>query len=302
MGSYKYTFTVFTPTYNRKHTINRVFESLKNQTFKDFEWLIVDDGSTDNTDKLIEEFKINSDFKIRYYYKENGGKHTAINQGVEFAEGELFLIFDSDDACTDNALERLKYHWDNIPLVEKETFSGVSVLCKNTDGKIVGTTYPKNEMDISSIELRSRYKMTGEKWGFHRTDVLKKFPFPVIPNEKFMAESFIWNKIGMQYKIRHVNEALRIYTHSYDGLSVSLLKIRNNSPKGTRMYYLEFIKLPLSFKLKIRGIVNYIRFSFHAKERLIKTIKESEHIILTIMMLLPGFLLFLIDQRKIKKM
>ena len=109
--NYRYVFTVFTPTFNRSLTLRRVYESLRLQTFRDFEWLIVDDGSTDCTKELVEKWRTESSFPIRYIYQENRGKPAAFNQGVQKAQGELFLTLDSDDACVPQALERLKYHW-----------------------------------------------------------------------------------------------------------------------------------------------------------------------------------------------
>lgn len=182
--SYKYTFTVFTPTFNRAHTLHRAYESLKAQTFRDFEWLIVDDGSNDNTKALVEKWQMEASFPIRYIFQENQGKHVAFNHGVELAEGELFLTFDSDDACVPVALERFKYHWDNIPLNEQNNFSAVTALCKDQKGTLVGDKFPLDITDSDSLEIRYKYKVKGEKWGFHRTDILKQFPFPDFENIK----------------------------------------------------------------------------------------------------------------------
>src|SRR5216684_1317229 len=117
--NYRYVFTVFTPTFNRSLTLSRVYESLRLQTFRDFEWLIVDDGSTDGTKGLVEKWQAESAFAIRYIYQENQGKPAAFNHGVQEARGELFLTLDSDDACVPQALERLKCHWDGISPTEK---------------------------------------------------------------------------------------------------------------------------------------------------------------------------------------
>lgn len=226
-NDYRYDFTVFTPTYNSSHTLHRVYKSLKNQTYRNFEWLVVDDGSTDETEILVMSWIKIADFPIRYLKKKNGGKHTAINIGVQNALGELFLIHDADDSCIPETLERFKYHWDSIPPSQKDEYSGITVLCVNSNGEVVGDRFPESPMDISPLNLRE-YGIAGEKWGFHKTDIFKEFPFPEFPGEKFVAEGLIWNRIAVKYKIRFVNEALRIYEYSPNGLSASILKIRVN--------------------------------------------------------------------------
>ena len=132
-------FTVFTPTYNRAHTLPRAFESLKRQTFRDFEWLIVDDGSTDNTRELIEVWQKDSSFPIRYFWQENAHKKTAFNLGVKEARGELFLPLDSDDEALPDALKILDQHWNNIPESERGKFSSVTGLCVDERGGVVDT-------------------------------------------------------------------------------------------------------------------------------------------------------------------
>src|SRR5579884_1059571 len=132
-------FTVLTATYNRAYCLPRVYQSLCAQTFRDFEWVIVDDGSTDGTKELVASWK-SSFFPIRYFWKPNAGKHTAINLGVLQAKGELTLILDSDDPCIPTALERFDFHWRQIPNPEK--FANLSCLCARPDGSIVGKPYP----------------------------------------------------------------------------------------------------------------------------------------------------------------
>lgn len=296
-----YKFTVFTPTYNRAHTIERVYESLKVQTFRDFEWLIVDDGSSDNTKDLIEFWKKEANFDIHYIYKDNGGKHTAINRGVQEARGELFLIHDSDDSCIPETLERFNYHWESISLSKRHEFSGVTVLCMDTKGKLVGDKFPEDICDMSPIKMNAVYGVRGEKWGFHKTDVFKEFPFPEIPGENFFAEGLIWNKMAVKYKIRHVNEMLRIYEYTSDGLSASLLKIRIKNPVSTRYYYKEFNRLPVPFKLRVKNLINYIRFSLHGNVSIWSTIRESSFFLLTILLLPVGYLFYQKDLSILKK-
>ena len=279
--SYQYKFSVSTPTFNRAHTLHRVYESLKAQTYSDFEWLIVDDGSTDNTRDIVENWQKQAGFPIRYLHQENSGKHIAINRGVKEAKGELFLIFDSDDGCIPEALERFKYYWDTIPENIKNSFSAVTSLCKKEDGSIVGTYFPFNITDSDSLEMRYRFKVKGEKWGFHRVDVLRQFPFPEVAGVKFISEGIVWSRIARKYKTRFVNEALRIYYSGNDQLTKSVKKIPAKHSLGATIGYLItlnesidwFYSDPLIF---LKCAIQYSRFSFHAKTSLIKQFKKLE--------------------------
>jgi glycosyltransferase involved in cell wall biosynthesis len=275
---YHYLFTVFTTTFNRSSTLPRVFDSLRAQTFRDFEWLIVDDGSTDGTKGLVEKWQCESGFPIRYVFQWNRGKPAAFNRGVEEAQGELFLTLDSDDACVPQALERLKYHWDNIPLHEKHKFSAVTALCEDQNGKLVGDKFPRDVLDSDSIELYFKYKVSGEKWGFHRTDVLKQFPFPVVENTKFVSEGVVWFAISRKFKTRFVNEALRIY-HIDDNVGDHLSSLSPAVLAGRAVFHKYVLnELPgwfFSMPRKIlRSAVNFSRYSFGMGKGLPSQLRE----------------------------
>lgn len=296
-----YTFTVFTPTFNRAHTLFRVYESLRNQTYKDFEWLIVDDGSDDNTYELVKNWKEEADFPIHYFWQENRGKHIAFNKGVKEAKGEFFLPLDSDDACVPEALERFKYYWDSIPKDKKNYYTGVCALCKDQYGNLIGNPFPYNPTDSDSLEIYYKFKIRGEKWGFNRTEILKCFPFPEDENMKFILEGFIWYKIAKFYKTRFVNEILRIYyiqdSKDSDQLSRSLGDIRETIKKkyaiGASIYYEFLLNNNINwFKFKpieffIYGI-NSVRFSLHSRRKFknilqgVKTLKGKIIILITL--------------------
>ena len=208
---YRYTFTVFTATFDRPHTLPKVYASLKAQTFCDFEWLIVDDGSRDSSKELVGRWQAEGAFPIRYIYQENQGKYMAFNRGVQEARGELFLNIDDDDTCVPQALERLKYHWDRIPDSQRERFSGVTVLCRDHNGRLVGDLFPRDILDSNTLELVFKYKVKGERWGFQRTDVLKEFPYPALPDVKFIPCGVVWFALSRKFKTRFVNEILRVY-------------------------------------------------------------------------------------------
>jgi glycosyltransferase involved in cell wall biosynthesis len=227
-----YCFTVFTPTYNRAHTIARVYESLKRQTFRDFEWLIVDDGSTDNTRELVENWQKENLFSIRYFWQENAHKKTAFNLGVREAQGELFLSLDSDDEALPNALETFNRIWLDIPADERAGFSAVTALCIDPDGKVVGNRFPSDILDSDSLETFFRYDIKGDKWGFQRTDVLREFPFPIDVNG-LVPESVVWFRIARKYKTRYVNIALLVIHPGEDRITVNLSNISSRSDGRT---------------------------------------------------------------------
>lgn len=261
-------FTVFTPTHNRARTLHRVHESLAAQTMTDFEWLIVDDGSTDETGDLVHRWQAESRFPIRYFYQSNAGKHVAFNRGVREAHGELFLPLDSDDACVPNALERFRFHWESIPESVRPTFSAVTGNCRDQHGQMIGTRFPFDPTDAFPMEMRLKYRVKGEKWGFQRTDVLREFPFPELPGQPFVSDDVVWNRIGKKYRTRFVNETLRIYhIGSADSLSKQVKLAHARAPMLVMSNEeilnedLEWLRSsPLTF---LKYATNYVRYSFH---------------------------------------
>jgi len=207
--------TVFTPAYNRGNTIYRVFESLCKQTFKNFEWIIIDDGSTDDTKAVVEKIVGEEPFfPVIYKYQENQGKHIAVNRAVEIAKGEFFIILDSDDTCTDDALEVFLAQWDKIQ--DKENFYGISCRCYDLDNNILGTPMKEEYIDCNDLDYRFKYKIEGELWGMSRTDIMRKYPFPEEKGLHYYPENIYWDKIGRMYKCRYINQALRYYINDTD--------------------------------------------------------------------------------------
>jgi glycosyltransferase involved in cell wall biosynthesis len=294
MNNYQYPFTVFTPTYNRAHTLQRVFESLQEQTFRDFEWLIVDDGSTDNTQDLVASWR--APFPIRYLYKENGGKHTAFNLGVQEAKGELFLTFDSDDSCVPQALQTFYDVWQSVE--DKEAFSGVTALCMTEKGEIVGDKFISDVCDTTYLEDKYIHKIRGEKWGFQRTEILKKFPFPEPEGLKLVSEGYVWARISREYLTRYVNIPLRVY-HEEAGSYVHAKPSRYAtelaySGKEALNYELEYFwKAPLTF---VRQGVHYVRFSLHAHKAPFRGLEPALGRVLVSLCLPMGVLVFVKDR------
>lgn len=219
MLTWPHLFTVLTPTYNRAHTLGRVYASLCEQSFNDFEWLVIDDGSTDNTRELVQAWEQQAPFPIRYVWQANQHKKAAFNHGVRLAKGELIVALDSDDTLEVNALRTMAELWADIPLANRAVFVAITGLCSRPDGKVVGDLYPKDIFDSNALDIHFRYKVRGEKFGFLRTDVLRQFPFPEdVPG--FVPESLVWRAIARAgYKIRFVNQIFRVYYDSTDSLS-----------------------------------------------------------------------------------
>lgn len=236
--------TVFTPSYNRAYTLARLFESLKRQSFLNFEWILIDDGSEDNTAELAEGFRADPDrrFDFTFIRTENGGKHRAINRAVKIARGELFFIVDSDDYLTPNALQRIDEVEKTIPAEEKDKFAGVCGLSGYSETEIIGTTFEGEILDITMLE-RAKYNILGDKSEVFYTDVLCKYPFPEFKGENFLTECVVWDKIAFDgYKLRFFNDIVYICDYLADGLSKNLKAHEYRSPCGVGLYIYQSYK------------------------------------------------------------
>lgn len=259
-------FTVFTPTFNRAHTLHRVFESLQAQTCRDFEWLVIDDGSTDGTAELMARYQSEAAFPIRYLPQPHRGAHHAHNLSLAEAKGAFWLKLDSDDACVPTALERLRQHWETIPVQERAHFSGVTALCQDQTGALVGLRFPQDPLDCTAAELEYRHKVRGEKWGFLRLDVVRRFPYPENVSGNFIPESYIWCQVSEHYQTRHVNEPLRVYWMDAPSLVHGRSNPRTNAAGHRLMFKMVldlesgwFFTAPLRL---MRAAAQYGRFAF----------------------------------------
>lgn len=216
------TFTIFTPTYNRVGTLERLFASITRQTDRDFEWLVVDDGSVDNTADLIAQLAARADFPVRYLRQPNSGKHSAFNHGVREARGELFLTIDSDDELTPDAVAVLREAWASIPLSERDGFTGVTARCVDQDGRLIGERSDRSPLDSDSAEATLVLGMLGERLGFHRTDVLRAHPFPTDLPARFIPEGRVWLEIARRYRTRFIETPARVF-HDHGAPRLSAL-------------------------------------------------------------------------------
>ena len=274
--------TVFTPTYNRADKLHRVYNSLKNQTLKKvddkpvFEWLIIDDGSEDNTKELIEKWQKEADFPIRYFYQENQGKIKAMIKAIKMTESELFLILDSDDECLSETIEFFYNTWNKFSEAEKKLCSGIAVLCQDQFGNRIGCDYPKEKQKVNILESVFEWKKypLGETWAIIKTDNLKK-TFRLSKEAeslKFIPESFFWDRIAFENSNQFsypVNKVLRIYYRN-EGNNLSE-NIREKYPEGflfeskwvVKNYWKFVLKYP---KYYFKHLLKFIYFSFKVKK------------------------------------
>lgn len=255
--------TILTPTYNRCKLLPALYESLKRQTSKNFEWLIVDDGSSDDTKKLVETLKDSEeDFKIKYVYKENGGKHTALNIGFDCCEGELTAIVDSDDYLVDNAVETIEKYWAKYS--SDVSLCGLVFLREDKDGNITGQKFPGDEYRSNYIDCRINEGIKGDKFEVFRTEHLKQYRFPVFKGERFIGESVVWGKMAEKYDMIHINVPLYVCEYHEGGLSRSGRKLRMKCPLGGREYAKTFLTDKVRFIKRVKFMLLYIVYSRQA--------------------------------------
>ena len=214
-------FTVLTPTHNRAAVITRAFESLQAQSFQAFEWLVVDDGSTDDTAMVVQACAARARFPVRYVRQSHGHKKTAFNLGVRLAAGEMLVVLDDDDELRPDTLATFWASWQGIDPAQRATHIGVVGLCAGTDGRIVGDAFPQDVMDCRATDMYFLHRVRGEKFGCQRTAVLRDFPYPEdIPG--FVPESLIWWAIASQgWRTRFINHVVRTYHATPASLSGS---------------------------------------------------------------------------------
>lgn len=282
--------TVFTPVYNRAYCINRLYESLVAQTYKEFEWLIVDDGSTDNIKDVVKDFIGRDQLRIRFISQPNGGKHTAINRGVSEAAGELFYIVDSDDALPEDAVEFIVKEYSKISCDTQ--FGGLTGCDRTFEGTNL-SDMPDNIIDCSSVDIRHKFHIGGDMAEVFKTEVLKEFPFPVFENERFCPEALVWNRIAGKYKLRYFSRIIKLVEYMPDGLTAKITALRHRSPIASAVFYSEFTRLQISFMQKVKGAINFWRFYETQARPHIKSLNP----LLNIIGYVPGKLMRLKDKR-----
>lgn len=241
---YKHRITVFTPTYNRAYIIEKLYNSLKRQNYVDFEWLVVDDGSSDNTEDIFKIWRNeNNPFTIRYYKTENGGKHRAINVGLDLADGEIFFTVDSDDELTNDALFKINQWFEQI--ADNDEIQGIVANKGYSESETINNYFLEDYMDAYLSDMHKLVEngknvLDGERAIAFYTDFHKKYKFPEFDGEKFMTEAVVYNRMSHDnYKMRFFNDIIWIYEYHSDGLTKAGTKLFINNPKGYGLWIKE---------------------------------------------------------------
>lgn len=256
---------VLTATYNRKTLLPKLYDSLCKQTSFHFVWYIVDDGSTDDTRKIVNTFH-NDHFRVEYIYKENGGKHTALNVGIDHICEDLVLIVDSDDYLTSDAIRTVEEDWHRY--IGNDKICGLSYYKVKPDGTLVGDGYPGEYLVDSYANMRINKGVGGDKAEVFRTDVLKKHPFPEYPNERFLSEAIVWNAISQDgYQTVYIGKAIYVCEYLNDGLTQAGKKLRLETPYGTMHHARAFFYKDINLKTRMKYLLYFTAVSIYAKKQ-----------------------------------
>lgn len=288
--------TVITPTYNRAECLNECWESLKKQTCKDFQWLIIDDGSTDNTREVVENFIANSDdIFIDYVYKENGGKHTALNKSHEHIVGDYVVILDSDDTFTENAVEDILGAWNKF---DKNSEVGRVIFLKGySEDKPI--CYVKSEGVPVDTLVEPRIGTDGRDCcDTFRTSLFVKCAFPVFEGERFIGEGAGFFPMELESKGVYVNKVIYLCDYREDGLTRAGRKMRLLNPLGGMYNSQVYMHKRLPFKIRLKKAVLYACYSKFANIGFSRALKESKYKALTLATWLPGLCLHLYWKKK----
>lgn len=286
--------TVFTPTYNRAHTLPRTYQSLCRQDCKDFVWLVVDDGSTDGTADLVRSWQQEANgFEIRYIYKENGGMHTAHNAAYEVIDTELNVCIDSDDCLADGAVKKILDKWC---AVRNWGYAGMIGLDADFGGNLIGKGFLAG---MSETTLAGYYAAggRGDKKLVYRTEVIRQYPpYPVFAGEKYVALAYKYRLIDQDYKLAVLDEVLCNVEYQPDGSSGTMWKQYLKNPKGFAFWRKVCMRYPQTSKRLLVDCIHYCSSSILAGER--HFVREAPHKFLTLLCVPAGFLLAVITKRK----
>lgn len=281
------TLTIFTPTYNRAYILNQCYESLVRQTCKDFVWLIIDDGSTDNTKELVEKWMKNDNgFKIRYRYKKNGGMHTGHNAAYDFINTELNVCIDSDDFMPDKAVELITNFWNKNGNYK---YSGIIALDVYKNGEIIGSKLP----DKKSTTLSEFYDKggKGDKKLIYRTDVINSYPkYPEFKDERFVPLDYKYLLADQDYELLILNEAVCVVEYMEDGSSMNMFRQYYKNPRGFAFMRKVHMKYDKGFVKKFKTCIHYVSSSFICKNK--NFIRESPNKIFTVLAIPFGACLY----------
>ena len=263
-GEAMHTLTVFTPTYNREDMLLRVYLSLAAQTNKDFEWLVVDDGSTDKSREIIEGFRREKKISIRYIYQKNGGKMRAHNTGVRNSESEIFVCLDSDDYFTKSAVNDILDLWKNIR--EDKSCAGIVAHKGSSETEVLyNEEFPAGTEKTSLLDLRMK-GFNGETTLIFRTEILKQYEFPEIEREKYVPEDYVYDLIGREHYLYVLPKILTVCELVEKGYTDRVEELRWNNPTAWYLYYVNRAKFAPWSALRLKYAAHALRFSLLADD------------------------------------
>lgn len=290
--------SIFIPSFNRAHSLPETLESVALLEDRDFEVVLVDDGSRDHTEQLIHDWQARNLFPIQYIRQPNQGKHVAHNTALHHANGFFFITLDSDDLILPDAITHARRAWQKIEMDNRSRCAGIAGLCLTEAGHISGTPYPENVNDISYLEMYQFCKMNGERREFIRTGVLRQFPYPVIKGERHIRPSLILCRLSHHYHFRYTNHPFEINRHAPDGICANRLRYQLRNPRGYYLCFKEEINEHSAFypARKLRHhYKQYIRFACHSGVGFRRQKKEVRHQILWLALFPAGVFRWLKD-------
>jgi len=292
------TLTVFTPTYNRAYCLHKCYESYLKQSSKDFIWLIIDDGSTDNTKELVTSWIDEGKIAIQYHYQENLGMHGGHNAAYKLIKTILNVCIDSDDYMPPKAIEKILFHWGKIK--DNPVFAGLVGLDADKNGTIIGSKIPEHLKETTLYDLYYKHNTKGDKKLVYRTEVVKKYPsYPIFEGERFVPLGYLYRLIDQDYMLSPVNEVFCIVEYQEDGSSMNMLKQYRRHPKGFAFSRKSRMLLAQNFKDEFKNAIHYISCSLFSKNE--SFLKESPKKITTILAIPFGILVNFYIRFKTKK-
>ena len=282
------TLTVFTPTFNRAYTLHKCYESLKRQTSKDFIWLIIDDGSSDNTKEIVDKWISENEVEIRYYYQKNQGMHGAHNIAYELIETEINSCIDSDDYMTDDAVEKIVAFWNKN---RDRGLAGFVALDAYENGEVIGTRLPDDIYETTYFDIYNTLGVKGDKKFIYRSDLTRLYPYPIFDGEKYVSLAYKYAKFDENYKMGLMNEVVCIVEYMEDGSSLNMFKQYRKNPKGFAFIRIENMKNKrLSLRNKFKECIHYVSSSIISKNSLF--LKDVPYKTLTLLAIPFGVLLY----------
>ena len=281
--------TVLTPSYNRANLLEKLYNSLLEQKDQNYIWLIIDDGSTDNTKELVDKWIRENKNKIKNVFQKNQGKHVALNTGIALIDTDATFIVDSDDVLTNDAIASIRADWK---YVKDNDLCGISYLRGYDENTCIGDQFYQDYMIDTFTNVRINNSVKGDKAEVWRTDLLKQNPFPVFQGEKFFGEGYVWGKLAQTHKMLHINKIIYITKYLDQGLTKSGRALRIRCPKGGQLNAKEGLRSELRLKVRIKHAILYDCYSFFDNQNILNAIRRSGYVSLVSLCIPLGYLLY----------